>query len=148
MDKFDDEATWWLCSIIYIYMCLHDHDYVMNFYYMVILRSTTGSYGRPITKVAYGEMLLLLHRSCMGVDSSKRMVGVSTWCRSCWIYPGQHQCGFNVHGFLDFQIINIKYTHMVFKYIYSIKKTLVVSNLILARRGSENVFDRPLVFKI
>ena len=50
--------------------------------------------------------------------------------------------------FLDFYIINIKYTHMVFKYIYSIKKTLVVSNLILARRGSENVFDRPLVFKI
>ena len=33
-------------------------------------------------------------------------------------------------------------------YIYSIKpKTLVVSNLVLARQGLENVFDRPLAFK-
>ena len=38
--------------------------------------------------------------------------------------------------------------YIVFKYIRSIKKTtLVVSNLVLARRGSENVFDRPFVFK-
>ena len=28
-------------ALLYMYMCLHDHDYVMNFYFMVILRSTT-----------------------------------------------------------------------------------------------------------
>ena len=56
-------------------MCLHDHDYVMDLYYMVILRSTTGPYGRPIAEVAYGEILFLLHRGCMGVDSSGRVVG-------------------------------------------------------------------------
>ena len=59
-------------------MCLHDHDYVMDFYYIVILRSITGPYGRPMTEVAYIEMLLSLHRGCMGVDSSGRVVGIST----------------------------------------------------------------------
>ena len=65
--------------LLYMYMCLHGHDYVMDFFYlMVILRSTTSPYGRPMTEVAYGEMLLSLHRGCMGVDSSRRVVGVST----------------------------------------------------------------------
>ena len=62
---------------IYVYMLLHDHDYVMVFV-LVILRSTMGPYGRPIVEVAYGEMLRSLHRGCMGVDSSGRVVGVST----------------------------------------------------------------------
>ena len=38
---------------------------------MVILRSTTGPYGRPIAEVAYGEMLFSLHRGCMGVELGK-----------------------------------------------------------------------------
>ena len=63
---------------IYIYVCLRDNDYVMNFYFMVILRSTTGPYGRPMIEVAYGEILFSLHRGCMGDDSSGRVVGVST----------------------------------------------------------------------
>ena len=63
---------------VYIYMSFHDHDYVMNFYCMVILRSTTGPYGRPIIEVAYGEILLSLHRGSEGDDSSGRVVGVST----------------------------------------------------------------------
>ena len=80
IDKFDNEAIWWLCFniYIYIYVCLHDNDYVMNFYFMVILRSTTGPYGRPMIEVAYGEILFSLHRGCMGDDSSGRVVGVST----------------------------------------------------------------------
>ena len=76
IDKFDNEAIWWLC--FNIYMCLHDNDYVMNFYFMMILRSTTGPYGRPMIEVAYGEILFSLHRGCMGDDSSGRVVGVST----------------------------------------------------------------------
>ena len=63
--------------LLYMYMCIHDHDYVMSFYFMVILRSTTGPYGRPVIEVAYGEMLLSLHRGCMGDVSSGRVVGVS-----------------------------------------------------------------------
>ena len=43
---------------------------------MVILRSTTGPYGRPIAEVAYGEMLFSLHRGCMGVELGKSGWGV------------------------------------------------------------------------
>ena len=66
--------------LLYMHMCLHGHDYVMEFfsYLMVMLHSTTGPYGRPMIEVAYGEMLLSLHRGCMGVDSLGRVVGVST----------------------------------------------------------------------
>ena len=63
---------------IYICICIHDHDYIMGFYFVVMLRSTTGPYGRPVIEVAYGEMIFLLHRGCMGDDSSGRVVGVST----------------------------------------------------------------------
>ena len=44
---------------------------------MVMLRSTTGSYGRPVIEVAYEEMILSLHRGCEGDDSSGRVVGLS-----------------------------------------------------------------------
>ena len=72
-------------------MCLHDHDYVMDFYiFMVILRSTTGPYGRPMIEVAYGKILSSLYRDYMRDDSSERVVRVSTCCRPCWTYPGQH----------------------------------------------------------
>ena len=46
----------------------------------VMLGSTTSSYERPVIEVAYGEMIFLLHRGCMGDDSSRRVVGVSR-CR-------------------------------------------------------------------
>ena len=62
---------------IYICICVRDHDYVMDLYLMVMLRSTTGPYGRPVIEVAYGEMIFSLHRDYMGDDSSRRVVGVS-----------------------------------------------------------------------
>ena len=49
----------------------------MDFKLMVMLRSTTGSYGRPVIEVVYGEMIFSLHRGYMGDDSSERVVGVS-----------------------------------------------------------------------
>ena len=67
--------------LLYTYICLFDYDYDMDFflfYLMVILRSTTGPYGRPMIEVAYGEILFSLYRGCMGDDSSGRVVGVST----------------------------------------------------------------------
>ena len=48
-----------------------------NFHVTVMLRSTTGPYGRPVIEVVYGEMILSLHRGCIGDDSSGRVVGVS-----------------------------------------------------------------------
>ena len=49
----DDNATRWLCTLIYIlynnFLRCHENT--------VMLRSTTGSYGRPMIEVAYGEIL-------------------------------------------------------------------------------------------
>ena len=36
---------------------MYKYDYVMSFNLMVMLRSTTGSYGRPVIEVAYGEVI-------------------------------------------------------------------------------------------
>ena len=61
--KFDDfdDATRWLCILIYlyIYMLLHD-DLIKGHVDLVMLRSTTSSYGRPVLEVAYGETLFSL----------------------------------------------------------------------------------------
>ena len=54
-----------------------DHNYDINFHVMVMLRSTTGPYGRLVIEVAYGEMIFSLHRDCMRDDSLGRVVGVS-----------------------------------------------------------------------
>ena len=40
---------------IHVYM--YKYDYVMSFHLMVMLRSTTGSYRRPVIEVAYAEMI-------------------------------------------------------------------------------------------
>ena len=61
-------------------ICMHDQDYVMDFHLMVMLHSTKSPYGWLVIEVAYGEMIFSLHRGCMGDDSSRRMVGMSTWC--------------------------------------------------------------------
>ena len=66
-------------TLLCTYTCLLDYNYVMDFFYfMVILRSITGPYGRPMVEVAYGEILFSLHEGCMGDDSSGKVVGVLT----------------------------------------------------------------------
>ena len=60
-----------------IYKCILYDDFMRFHEDTVMLRSTTGPYGRPMIEVAYGEMLLSLHRGCVGEDSSRRVVGVS-----------------------------------------------------------------------
>ena len=76
-DDFDDGAMSWLSDLLYIYIYIFIFDYDMDVKLMVMLRSITGLYGRPVMKVAYGEIILSLYRSCMGDDSSGRVVGVS-----------------------------------------------------------------------
>ena len=68
----------WQCILIYIYSYLYDdYNYDTDFYVMMMLRSTTGSYGRLVIEITYEEMILSLHQDCMGDDSSGRVVGVS-----------------------------------------------------------------------
>ena len=110
--------------------------------FMVILRSTTGPYGRPMIEVAYRETLFSLDRGCMGDGSSGRVVGVSTCCR----HVGHTQVNTSVGStylFLGFSFYKT-YMHYVFKTKQNKTKTLVVSDLILTRRGSENVFRPPI----
>ena len=66
--------------------------------------------------------------------------------RPCLIYPGQHQCELNVL-FFDFQYIKLMYMYIVLKIYMKYKTILMVSDFVLARQGSKNVFNRPLVFK-
>ena len=61
-----------------VYICILYNDVMSCHKDTVMLRSTTGLYGRSVIEIAYGEMILSLHRDCMGDDSSRRVVGVST----------------------------------------------------------------------
>ena len=63
-----------ICIYSYFYI---DHDYDTIFHVTVMLHSTTGPYERLEIDVTYGEMILSLHRGCMGDDSLEKMVGVS-----------------------------------------------------------------------
>ena len=62
---------------ILMYICKYKYDHDMSFHLMVMLRSTTGPYGRSVMEVAYEEMIFSLHRGCMGDDSWGRVVEVS-----------------------------------------------------------------------
>ena len=94
----------------------------------MMLRSTTGPYGRPVIEVAYGEMIFSLHRGCMGDDSSRRVVGVLAWCivhvwhtrintsvGSVYIYIYMY-----IFGFSTYQ--NLCICIMFLKFICSIKE--------------------------
>ena len=76
-NAIDDNAMRWLCILIYIHICIVYDDFMRCHEDMVMLRSTTGPYGRLMLEVAYGEILLSLHQGCMGDDSSGRVIGVS-----------------------------------------------------------------------
>ena len=106
-----------MAMYIDIHICILYDDFMRCHEDMVMLRSTTGPYGRLMIEVAYGEMIFSLHRGCMRDDSLERVIGVATCCRPCWTYLGQHQCGLNVYYFLGFLTIKI-YMYYVFKSIY------------------------------
>ena len=83
--KILNEATGWLYISIQVCVILIEmlSCYFYIYLFMVILRSTTGPYGRPIIEVAYGEILLFsLHRGCMGVKLGKSGWDVNM-CRPC-----------------------------------------------------------------
>ena len=85
-----------LNSVISMMICHED---------MVMLRSTTGPYRQLVIEVAYGEMIFSLHWSCMGDDSSKKVVGVSAWC----IAHVQHtRVNTSVNSMYYFSVFNIQ----------------------------------------
>ena len=104
-----------------IYICIVYDDFMRCHEDTVMLRSTTGPYGRPVIEVAYGKMILSLHRGCMGDDSSKRVIGMSACCIAHARIPGSTLVWAQLHYFLVFMIS--KPTCIMFlKYIYCIKE--------------------------
>ena len=102
---------------IYIYIL---YDDVMRCHEdTVMLRSITGSYGRPVLEAAYGEIAISLHWGCLGDVSSGRVVGVSTWC----ITHGRHtRVNTSMGTVYVFLIFNTKiYTYYVLKSICIMK---------------------------
>ena len=119
------------------------YDYVMGFHLMMMLRSTTGPYGRLVIEVAYGEMIFSLHRGCIGDDSSGRVVGMSAWCIvHVWHTQVNTSVG-SVYIFSGFSRYKNLYVLCFQIYTYY-KITLVGSDLVLARWGSENVFNQRM----
>ena len=55
IDDIGDDATRWLCILIYI--CILYDDVMRCHEDTVMLRSNTGSYGQLMIEVAYGEIL-------------------------------------------------------------------------------------------
>ena len=114
-------------------------------YFMMILRSTTGPYDRPIAEVAYGELLFSLYRGCMGVELGKSGWGVDMMSPMFDI-PRSTLVWAHCISFLDFHTIITKYIYGFQTYTLY-KRTLMVSDLVLARRGSKNGFQPPIFFK-
>ena len=108
---------------IYIYlhtqMILNDMiNYDMDFHRWVMLRSTTGPYGRPMIEVAYGEMMYFTPPRLYGREKlGKSGWGVDMMHRPCLTYPGQHQCGHSIL-FSGFKIYKKTYIFILFCKIY------------------------------
>ena len=98
-------------------------------------------------EVAYGEMILSLHLGCMGDDSSGRVVGGVDMLSPMLDIPGSTPVWAHCILFSGFSYYTKLIIYIWFSKNYTLyKRTLVVSDLVLARQGSENVFDRPLSF--
>ena len=132
----------------YIHLCVSwwwfHHGYFSCF--MVILRSTTGPYGRPIAEVAYGEIVFFTPPRLYGRWAREEWLG----CRHDVTHVGHTRVNTSVGSLyivFGFSYYNNK------KYIYGFqtytlyKRTLVVSDLVLARRGSKKCFRPPICFK-
>ena len=107
-------------TLLYIYMILWSRSH-HGFYCMVILRSTTGPYGRPMLEVAYGEILFSLHRGCMGVKLGKSGWGVDMMSPMLDI-PGSTPVWAQrilFSGFSNYKTICIMFSKL---YMYNIKQ--------------------------
>ena len=142
-----DNATMWHIGINYM-MILYDGFYMMMRCHKntVILRSTTGFYERPVIEVAYGKTMIHSTEAVWEMLAWEEWLGVGMMHHPCLTYSDQHQCEFSIYIFFRFQEYKNLYVLYFQIYMYY-KRTLVDSYVVLARWGSENVFNRPWVLK-
>ena len=148
---YDDFIWWWSHKVA---MCLiHIYMYIMILWWWDVmrtrwwLRSTTGSYGRPVIEVVYGETLIHSTEAVWEILAWEEWLGcrhdaspmfdisvlTPVWVQYIYIFSGFQ--GYKNLYVLCFQI----YTYY--------KRTLVDSDLVLGRWGSKYVFDRPWVLE-
>ena len=151
---------------IYIRICILNDDFVLmkprggyvfytHIYIMILrwwdvmrtrwwLRSTTGSYGRPVIEVAYGETLIYSTKVVWVILAREEWLGCRHDASPILHIPGSTSVWAQYILFFWVFFKDIKtYMYYVFKTIRIIKGTLVVSDLVLARWGLENVFNCP-----
>ena len=104
--------------IMYTYSYFYiNYDYDTGFYVMVMLRSITGPYGRPMIEVAYGEMILSLHRGCIGDDSSEKWLGCRHDASFMFDIPGSTPMwaqNILFSGFNDIKLICIVFLKFIY----------------------------------
>ena len=130
----------------YIHIFMFYDDFMRCHEDTVMLRSTTGFYGRPVLEVAYGEIIFSLHRGYLRDISSGRVVRMSAWCITHIWHTRVNTSVGSVYIFFGFQGYKNLYVLCFQIYTYY-KRTLVDSDLILVRWGSKNVFRPPKSLK-
>ena len=131
-NDFDDKVTMRLCILIYIYMLLHN-DLMRGHMDLVMLRGSTGSYGRPVIEVAYGEILFHFTEAIWELIAREEWLGCQHDASPMFDIPGLTPVWAQYilfSGFHDIKLICIMFLKSI--YIYNIG-TLVVSDLILTR---------------
>ena len=144
---FNDNATRWLCILI-LYICILHNDLMRGHEDLVMLHSITGSYGWPVIEVAYGEILFHSTEVVWELIAREEWLGYRHDTSPMFDIPGSIPVWAQYILFSSFYYIKI-YIHIMFlkkNYIYY-KRPLVVFDLILARYGSENIFDHPWALK-
>ena len=110
------------------------------------LRSTTGSYGRPVIEVAYGEIMFHSSKAVWETLAREEWLGCRHDTSPMVDILGSTPMWAQYTIFSGFHDIKI-YMYYVLKSIRIINRILVVSDLVLARRCSKKVFDCPWILK-
>ena len=110
-------CNWWVNMIIYIMI----YDDVMSMRIWWWLHSTTGSYGRPVIKVVYGETLIHSTEAVWEILAREEWLGCQHDASSMFDIPGSTPVWAQYIYFMDFKDIKT-YTYHVFKSICIIKE--------------------------
>ena len=130
---------------------IYEMIYIMLLYWYDVIRiqwwlhSIMGSYGRSELEAVYGEMMIHSTEAIREIIGREKWLGCRHDASPMVDIPGSTPVWAQYILFFEFQILNFIY--VLFFKIYSImKKILVIFDIVLARRCSENVFDRPWYF--
>ena len=106
------------------------------------LRSIMSSYGRTCDRDRIWGDYNSLHRGCLRDISSKRVVGVSSWCITYVRHIRVNTSVGTVYDIFLFSWFKNLYV-LCFKIYMYYKRNMVVSNFVLAWRCSKKVFNHP-----